>query len=748
MDTKIGKFSIEGKLDQGGMGAILIGHDETLGRRAAIKLLLDHEDPTGQQRFLLEARAAASVGHPNICQIYEIGEDGGRPFIAMELLSGEGLHARLSRGAMPLGEALTITLQLLGGLEEIHRHGFVHRDLKPSNVHLTPHGVKILDFGLARPLMADGATAELQLTKPGIIVGTPHYMAPEQWTGAPVGPATDLFAVGAMLYEMISGRQAFRGDSLYEICDAIAHHQPPALSGGGAVVAYDRIIQRAIEKRPVDRYPSAQAMADALRGVPISMDRGEMQPIRQTTRVIALPFRILRPDPETDFLAFSLPDAVAGSLSKLESVVVRSTLVSGKAVGESFDMKAFAREMEVDLILTGTLMRAGDRIRVTAQLTEGASGTILWTKTSQTALGDLFALQDSLLHEMTDSLATPLTHREESRIRQDIPATPRAYELYLRANQLTLSNVYSSSLMQIRDMYKQCVEDDPRFAPAWARLGRVHRMIAKYGHDDPDANYGLAAAAISRALEIDPDLSIAHNYFTYLQIEEGRALETMIRLIERAHARVADPGVFAGLVPALRFCGLLHASLAAERRAIRLDPNMRTSVHYTHWMLGDYESAMATDADEPPFIRAAAPSMLGHPEESIATYREYERRGFQGREATHTRMVRAALEGDRETCLAGYQEFLDSSFRDPEGIYFLARNLSRVGAVEEALDSLARVIGGGFWCVDAVVPDPWLDPLRPEARFQELMARSEEGRKRAAIEYEKAGGERLLGPAL
>jgi serine/threonine protein kinase/tetratricopeptide (TPR) repeat protein len=746
MQEKIGRFTILGKLGQGGMGAIYVGNDEALERRAAIKLLLDCEDPTGLQRFLLEARAAASVSHPNICQIYEIGDEAGRPYIAMELLEGEGLHARLSRGALPLGEAVAVTQQILGGLDEIHRRGFVHRDLKPSNVHLAPHGVKILDFGLARSTASNGATAAIPLTKPGAIVGTPQYMAPEQWTGAPVGPATDLFAVGAMLYEMISGRQAFPGETIYEICDAVAHHQPPALSGDAAVVAYDRIIQQAIEKRPADRFPSAKAMAEALRGIQLSMDRGEAVPIRQTTRMIALPFRVLRPDPETDFLAFSLPDALGGSLSKLESVVVRSTLASGATGADPFDMKSFAREMGVDMILTGTILRAGDQIRVTAQLTDGTSGTILWTKVSQGTMGDLFALQDSLLHEITDSLATPLTRRDQSRLLQDVPATPRAYELYLRANQLTLTNVYTSSLMQIRDMYKTCLEDDPRFAPAWARLGRVYRMIAKYGHDDPQANYLLAEEALSRALEINPDLSIAHNYYAHLLIEEGRSLETMTRLIERAQSRVTDPGVFAGLVPALRFCGLLHASLAAERRASRLEPNIRTSVHYTHWMLGEYERAMAADNDEPQFIRAAAPAMLGRVEESIATYREFERRGFEGGEAAHTRMVRAAMEGDSAGCLEGYRKFLESDFRDPEGIFFIARNLARVGAIDEALSCLTRAVDGGFWSIEAAVPDPWLDSLRGSPQFGDLIDRCETGRRRAATEYARVGGERLLGP--
>jgi len=270
-------------------------------------------------------------------------------------------------------------------------------------------------------------------------------------------------------------------------------------------------------------------------------------------------------------------------------------------------------------------------------------------------------------------------------------------------------------------------------------------MIAKYGHDDPDANYALAARALSRALELDPDLSIAHNYYTYLQLEEGRALETMVRLIERARRRSADPGLFVGLVAACRFCGLLHASLAADQRARRLDPGVRTSVHYTHWMLGDYESAMTTDSEEPQFIRAAAPAMLGRVEESIALHLELERRGVEGAVATHTRIVRAAIEDDRETCLKLYGEIRSSKFRDPEGIYFLARSLSRVGAVEEAIGQLVTVVEGGFWCIEVSVADPWLDPLRGDPRFVGILQKAEDGRRRALTEFQRVGGERLLG---
>ena len=213
---------------------------------------------------------------------------------------------------------------MLSALEALHARGIVHRDLKPSNVFLTPHGVKLLDFGLARPL-AEQLKSDATLTQPGTLVGTPRYMAPEQWENEPLTPASDLFAVGAILFEMLAGKPAFAGSTIIEIFRAVAMAQPPALTGGPEVVAADRIIQLALAKRPADRYPDAAAMAREVRDALALIDTGSSPQARAMTRLIVLPFRVLRPDPEIDFLAFGVPDAITASLSGLDSLVVRST---------------------------------------------------------------------------------------------------------------------------------------------------------------------------------------------------------------------------------------------------------------------------------------------------------------------------------------------------------------------------------------------------------------------------------------
>ncbi|HZM14496.1 MAG TPA: protein kinase [Candidatus Krumholzibacteria bacterium] len=747
MPESIGRFKIVEKLGEGGMGIVYAAEDESLGRRVALKKLRESRDAVARQRLLREARVAASVNHPNVCQVYEIGEDADELYIVMELIDGEPLEVRMGRGPLALGEALQATLEILSGLEALHRLALVHRDIKPSNVFLTPHGAKLLDFGLARPLDLNGDT--LHLTQTGMAVGTPRYMAPEQWSGETVTPASDLFSLGALLFEMLTSQPAFPGKTIVETCEAITRRQPPALSGGAAIVATDRVIQRALEKKPADRYANAAAMAQEVRSALLLFSTPEMPLVQRTTRFIALPFRILRADADTDFLAFSLPDAITSSLAALESLVVRSSLTAGRFATDAPDLPRLAKEAEVDVVLHGTVLRAGEQLRVAAQLVAVPAGTVLWSKTLQVPLGDLFQLQDSLVHQIVDSLAVPLSARDERRLDQEAPRSSRAYELYLRANQVIVSSVQSSTLMAARDLYRACLAEDPDYAPAWTRLARVYRLMAKFGHAEAGEYKQRAEEAFDRALQLDPDLSIAHNYVTYQEVESGRAVEAMRRLVQRGLEQAADPDLYAGLVVACRFCGLLEASVAADRRAKRLDPNIATSVHFTYWMQGDYERAIANDSEKPAFLRSQALAMIGREAESLAALRELESGHFEGLRIRVMSSTRAALELQREECLTLVEGLQGSGFQDPEGIYFMLRNLARVEEKKKALELLAQVVERGFWCPTTLERDPWLDSLRAEPEFVRLLKRADEGRRAAAAAYTRAGGERLLGvPAL
>src|SRR5688572_12076976 len=253
------------------MGVVYAARDERLQRPVALKMISSRSyDETTRMRFWREARTAASVNHPNICQIYDIGDDGGDDlFIAMELLEGEPLDRRLQQGPISVSLAVPVALDILAALAALHARGVVHRDLKPSNVFLTPHGVKVLDFGVAKPQPEQALTAAANLTGTGVLVGTPRYIAPECVLGEVADAVSDLFAVGAILFEMLAGRPAFGGRTVAEVLRATVYEQPPALTGPPAVVAVDRVIRRALAKRPADRPDSADEMARQLRGIHI-----------------------------------------------------------------------------------------------------------------------------------------------------------------------------------------------------------------------------------------------------------------------------------------------------------------------------------------------------------------------------------------------------------------------------------------------------------------------------------------------
>jgi serine/threonine protein kinase len=744
---RLGKYEIVASIGSGGMGDVYRALDPRLEREVAIKVIRSlSSNIEAQARLWREARAAASVSHPGVCQIYDVGESDEQLYIVMELLNGEPLSHRLKGGALKPDEAVTTTLGILGALGALHSRQIVHRDLKPSNVFLTDGGIKLLDFGLARSRAAIGA-AEQTLTKTGMVVGTPRYMAPEQWMEGGLDPRSDLFATGAMLFEMLSGQPAFPGNDLMQVYHAVMSSQPAALTGAASVTAIDAVIHRALEKRAEDRYHSAEEMAQALRSAMTLTTDTSTVTVRPSTRLIALPFRMLRPDADVEFLAFSLPDAILSSLAGIQSLVVRSTLAGASyATDDGVDLKKIAAEAGVDAVLCGTLLQAAGQIRVSAQLLEASSGTILWSKTIQVELKDIFDVQDQLARAIVESLSIPLSTGDHRRLRRDLPASARAYEFYLRGNQLA----YDISMLPVAgEMYQSALDEDPDFAPAWAKLGRVHRVLAKFGAERQEEHLRKADEAFQRALEINPDLSLAHNLYTNFEIESlGRAKEAVARLLGRTRAQAADPELFAGLVIACRYCGLLDASLAADRHARRLDPTIRTSVAYSHFMRGDWERAVTTDADDLRWITNWSLAMLGRDSEAIASYRANEQRSLPPRVHLLMRASRQILEDDRENALTSVHQFRTMHTFDPEGVYFIVRALVRIGQSSTALDVLEQeVVEAGFFCHQILLCDPWLDPVRGERRFAAIVTRAKERSQDAETEFRRLGGEQLLGGA-
>jgi len=744
--VRLGHYAITGKVGEGGMGVVYAARDERLGRTVALKTMSAlAADETARKRFWREARAAASVSHPNICQIYEIGEDAGELFIAMELLDGQSLADEMRQGPMNVSRAVSVGLGMLSALSALHARGVIHRDLKPSNVFLTAHGVKLLDFGLARPELDGSRQTVTAITQSGMLVGTPRYMAPELVTGENVDARSDLFAAGAILFEMLAGRPAFEGRTIAEVVHAIVYEQPPALGGSPAVAAIDRVIRRALAKRPADRVPSAAAMADELRAA-ASLDTDSVTaPAHTMTRLVVLPFRILRPDVETDFLAFSLADAITTSLSGIGSLIVRSSAAVARFTAETPDLKALAADADVDRVVMGTLLRSGDQVRAVAQLVEAPSGRLITSHTAQATLGDLFRMQDDIARRVVDALSLPLTGATPS---SDTPQNARAYELYLRANEATRSY---DGMKQARELYERCLELDPAFAPAWARLGRCHRVIGKFIEPTADSDT-RAQEAFDRALALNPRLPIAHKFYAGLEADIGHSTRALVRLLQQATHHGNDPELFAGLVHACRYCGLFDQSLAAHGEARRLDPNVPTSFEQTVMMTGDIDRLLAIEpaplsggADRA--IRVIGLGLAGRRDEARKVLNEMAPMTNVPLFQTWRLYLTAWLDMRFDD-----MRIVDPAFNplkiadDPEAIFQHSWLLCDVGDYEGGLEYLQRAIKKGYFVVPALLRSQF-DGVREHPAFRALFAEAEAGRRQALAAFREAGGGRLLGTA-
>jgi eukaryotic-like serine/threonine-protein kinase len=325
---------------------------------------------------------------------------------------------------------------------------------------------------------------------------------------------------------------------------------------------------------------------------------------------------------------------------------------------------------------------------------------------------------------------------------RDVPKNGGAYAFYLRANQLAYE---VSHWNEARDLYRACLEADPGYAPAWARLGRCERLIGKFSTSPEEALACLSRAeeAFQRALSLNPDLSIGYGLYAQLMIDLGRADQAMQRLLQRVTRRPTDPELFAGLVHALRFCGLLDASVAAHARARALDPTVPTSIHHTWWMKGEYERALSDTFGDIGYMQGLALASLGRERDAVAALRWRERETTESRIRPYLSSLRALLEGDREKSLAALEAAAALQV-DAEALYYLTRTFARLGARDRAARELGRVVDGGFWCYDVFVDDPWLDQIRDREDVRELLARAHHHMERSRALFVQSGGPQLL----
>lgn len=608
------------QIGAGGMGVVYRAHDERLERDVALKVLPADTlaDEETRKRFRKEALALSQLNHPNIATVFDFDSQDGVDFLVMEIVAGELLAAKLTRGALPEKEVAALGGQIAAALEEAHERGIVHRDLKPGNVMVTPKGqAKVLDFGLAKLKRRDDAPdATASATETKGIAGTLPYMAPEQLRNEVLDARTDIHALGAVLYEMATGKRVFVEDSSPRLTDAILHRLPVSARSLNARIApeLDRIILKCLEKEPENRYQAAKEVAVDLRRLASPPSATAFAPVRRATwspsrvaltagivvvaiaatlvafnvgglrerllghagpprieSIAVLPLDNLSGDPAQEYFADGMTEALISNLAQIGALRVISRTSVMQYKGARKPLPQIAKELGVDAVIEGSVQRSGDRVKVTAQLIRTATDTHLWAKEYERDLRDVLTLQSEVARAIASEIKVQITPQEQTRLASARPVNPEALEAYLRGryawNKFTIEG-----FQQAIAYFEQAIRKDPLYALPYTGLADAEVQLA--GRVMP-ATVAMPKAkeAALRALELDPNLAEGHNGLAfvtfYFEWNWSEAEKEYLRAIELNSGYSHVHGVYAHYLAAR---GQFEKALAEWGRAKEIDP--------------------------------------------------------------------------------------------------------------------------------------------------------------------------------
>jgi TolB-like protein/tetratricopeptide (TPR) repeat protein len=761
MRGRVEHYRILDRIGRGGMGEIYAAHDDRLDRVVALKFI--HPDRLGDEdtrrRFLREARAAAALSHPFICNIYEVLESEGQPIIVMEHVCGQTVLERTAGGPLGPADVCRLGREIAEALSAAHVRGIIHRDVSASNVMITTDGhVKLMDFGLAH--VADttggGAPTATFRAQPGtsgpVLMGTPAYMAPELLAGGQATPQSDLYAAGVVLYRMATARMPF-GDrvtpaSLAEVL--VRPPVPPRESTPGVPWALERVILRLLEKDPAARFPSADSLAAAL------ADPAPTAMLGSARSVAVLPFKPLGHAADDRDLGLGLADATITDLAVVRSLLVRPTTAILPYHDRAVDPVTAGRELSVDAVVTGSFQRAGHRMRVTVQLVSTSDGRPLWGTKIDTSLDDVFRLQDEVSRQIVRALEVELTHTDEQRMQRAVRPPSPASEPYLRGRVLMLRESIESASAAV-EAFEDALQLDPQFAPAYAGLASAYSRIAFSFLPEGDY-YDRAVRMCTRALEIDPNLPEARYMLGRLAWTPQSSFnhEEAIRQIADAIAARPSMNEAVGTLGMIVFhLSLLNEAEALIERAVAIDPNDQYAamhIAFCRYLAGDWqvacEAATAAWRQTPSawsgYQLALTELHLGRLAEARRTI-DRAARLFPGDVLFYPlEAVLAAFDGDE----AGVRRQIDLTVRHRKEFghyhhaqYDVACALSLVRAQDEAMRWLEEAAGNGFPCYVFFERDPWLAALRAHPRFHPLMRKLRDECDRYAELFRSAMGE-------
>jgi serine/threonine-protein kinase len=767
----ISHYKIVEKLGEGGMGVVYKAEDTSLRRTVALKFPPVNEFASEEEkaRFLREAQAAAALNHPNICTVYEIGEAEGYMFIAMEFVDGQSVKEKARDRPLPLDEALDVVIQAGQGLQAAHEEGVVHRDIKSANLMLTTKGqVKIMDFGLAQ--MGDRS----QLTKAGSTLGTTAYMSPEQAQAQPTDRRTDIWSLGVVLYEMLTGQLPFKGEVEAAVAYAVVNNdpEPPTTLRSGLPIEIDHVVDKALGKDRDERYQHVEDLLVDLR----ALRKGALQDIRakakpQTRRrnlvlvgaglvaallvlsfglnvghvrdwisaggraapiasIAVLPLQNLSGDPEQEYFSDGITESLITEVGKIGALRVISRRSVMRYKGSDKPLAEIANDLNVDAILEGSAVRVGDRVRVTAQLIQAATDSQLWAESYERDLSDILALQGEVARAVAGQIQVTLSPQEEELLTSAREVNPEVYEAYLRG-MFYMSQSRREGFEKGLAYLHEAVEKDPADPLAYAALAEGYVTLGHGPQSSPRA-FQRARAAAEKALQLDDQMAqaiaVLADVKLYYEWDLPGAKEAFDRALELNPSLAMTHYHYAWY---LELVGRLDEAITAHKRAQELDP-LRPL--HTLWLgllyieKGLYEEAIREvrkgielNPDSPPghLVLGHAYLEMGRLEEAIAAYQKAAEAQPTMRAHLGRAYARAGRIDEAQAILAELHPTEDK----PAGAWGLAALHVALGDKDSAFQWLERCYEWRTYSLPFIRTFLWFKPLRDDPRFHDLLRR-------------------------
>jgi serine/threonine protein kinase/Tfp pilus assembly protein PilF len=781
---QLGSYKIVSLLGAGGMGEVYQAHDTKLGRDVAIKVLPQAfvGNPERLARFQREARMLASLNHPNIATIHGLEQANGVHYLVMELVPGQALSERIDAGALKIEEALKLGVQIAEALEAAHERGVIHRDLKPANVKVTAEGrVKVLDFGLAKAFAGDSGldlsnapTLTAMGTEEGRILGTPAYMSPEQARGKPVDKRTDIWAFGCVLYELLTGKEAFRGETLSDTIASVLQGEPDWQALPPSIPAkirdlLRRCLQKDLQKRLRDlgdaRIEIEEALAPITRVAKRSLLRraavasgitalvlfaafaalessawrerllSRPRPPRIQSLVV-LPLENFSHDPDQEYFADGMTQALITDLAKISALRVISRTSAMHYKGTHMTLPDIAKELNVDGVVEGSVQRSGTHVKITAQLIEAPTDKLLWSSSYERDLKDVLALQDDVARAVAGEIKVNLTPQEQARLSTARPVNPEAQEAYLKAGYL-IGQKGVPAVKEIFGYLQLAIEKDPNYAPAYAMLGEACGVMASMGLMPRDEALQRWRAAVQKAIELDDTSVEAHESLGYLREIEDWDWSGAEKEYKRAIELNPNAGRY-DYADILALTGRMDEAVTEKERDLELDPlahNANANVGMTLYHARQYDRAIAA-ASKGLELEPKTPA----PHDVLGLV--YEQEGQLDRAITEFQKARALQSSvggpARRLAALGHAYAISGKTAEAQGVLAQMKRASRqfsvpsfefaivylgLGQKDEAFRWMDRAFNERPSDLPSIKIDPRFEGLHSDPRYQVLLRR-------------------------